>query len=276
MSNFLRGDYVRPIYASPRLARNSVWVVRATDGFQGGSITLDPVDGNVSANIAPSAYRSKYWRAAMFEKVVRYQGEWVPVRHLPPDALRISGTTTVRISGKLPAFAELPGLSDHDAILREILEAPMVAAITTAVANGAGTVRSTVPVDPVTAAVSIADSRVAFAAEALDQAKEQARKQRELAAQKAKEKAKAEREAKAQAEIKAKRDALLVKLQADERLADATKALILEVQSLVKYATPERIAPQEVFQHADQLDALAKSYGYKIVRAGSKCIVAKA
>lgn len=131
-------------------------------------------------------------------------------------------------------------------------------------------------VDPGADSVVIADNAVTAAEQRLANAKEQARKQRELAAQKAKEQAKAEREAKAKAEAKAKHVALLLRLQADERLADATKALILEVQRLVKYASPEQIAPQEVYQHADQLDALAKSYGYKIVRAGSKCIVAKA
>ena len=165
---------------------------------------------------------------------------------------------------------------DPSALLRDVLAAPLNAAMTATVSSGAGGVSFTQAADPVTAAQAVSDGLVLRAEQTLADAKEQARKQRLLAAEKAKEQAKAEREAKAKAEVKAKRDALLVRLQADERLADATKAMILEVQSLVKYSTPERMAPHEVYLHADQLDALAKSYGYKIVRVGSKCIVVKA
>lgn len=256
MSRLYPGDYVRPNSPSLGLPRNSIWFVRPSPSF--AAIRIEPVAGTSSGAISSAAWRGRNFSESNFDKVVRVRGSWVDVKDA--DAL---------MSDPAPFY-------NPDALLRDILESQLRASMTTAVANGAGTLSCTQAVDPVQAALSIADNAVVSAEQKLADAKEQARKQREVAAQKAKEQAKAEREAKAKAEVKAKRDALLLRLQADERLADATKALILEVQSLVKYATPERIAPQEVFQHADQLDALAKSYGYKIVRAGSKCIVAKA
>lgn len=196
-----------------------------------------------------------------------YHGDHVrpssPATGLPRRSVRDTWVAVDDAEG----FMTDPVCLDPGLFLRDVLDGSARAAATTASANAVG---------PWADAVAAADSMVVSAEQKLVDAKEQARKQRAVAAQKAKEQAKAEREAKANAEVKAKRDALLLRLQAAERLADATKALILEVQGLVKYATPERIAPQEVFQHVNQLDALAKSYGYKIVRAGSRCIVAKA
>lgn len=113
--------------------------------------------------------------------------------------------------------------------------------------------------------VKDADKQVEQAAAALDAAKENARKAREEA--RAAAKAEAKRKAAIEAEKKAlaKHKALSARLHADRCLGEATLALIAEVSRLHNGGA-EQVAPSSIAMHAEQLQPLAKSYGYRIVK----------
>lgn len=115
------------------------------------------------------------------------------------------------------------------------------------------------------AAVAAADSMVVSAEQKLAAAKDQARKQREVAAQKAKEQAKADKEAAAKAKVEEAKRQLSARLDADCCLGEATLALIAEVSRLHN-GGPEHVAHSSIANHVDQLQPLAKSYGYRIAK----------
>lgn len=242
-----RGDYVRPSNHNAGLPCGSVWyVVSSAEGLK-----LEPE--NVIAHDVPRKviYGCRFPERD-FDKVVRCRGQWVNAK-------------TVKYT---PSF-------DPDFLMRDVLASPLLASMTTAVANGAGTVACTQAINPVQAALSIADNAVVSAEQKLADAKEQARKQRALAAEKARAKAKADKEA-VQYEVEQEQKAAFRRrLDDDQALACATFGLIYEVRRLLNGGS-EQLAHKSVTQHADQLDALAKSYGYKIIRTGAKSVVAKA
>lgn len=126
-------------------------------------------------------------------------------------------------------------------------------------------------VDP----VKSADKLVEQAAATLDAAKRNARKAREEA--KARAKADAKRKAAVEAAKKAweERQAIEKRLHKDRALAVATVALISELSRL-HAGGPEQIAASSIAEHAEQLQPLANSYGYKIAKPGALAIVVKA
>ena len=87
-------------------------------------------------------------------------------------------------------------------------------------------------------------------------------------------KAKADKEAAARAKVEEARKALSARLQADRFLALATMALIGEVAWL-NNGGAERPAPEGIANHADQLQPLARSYGYRIVKPSMVALVVK-
>lgn len=254
MSRLYPGDYVRPNSPSLGLPRNSIWLVRPSPSF--AAIRIEPVAGTSSEAISSAAWRGRNFSESSFDKVVRVRGSWVDVKDA--DAL---------MSDPAPFF-------NPDALLRDILEAPLRASMTTAVANGAGTLSCTQAVDPVQAALSIADNAVVSAEQKLADAKEQARKQRALAVEKARAKAKSDKEAAVKAEAEEAKRQLAARLHADRCLAEATLALIAEVSRLNNGGS-EQIASHSVAVHADQLQALAKSYGYRIAKPSMLAQVVK-
>lgn len=255
MSRLYPGDYVRPNSPSLGLPRNSIWLVRPSPWSS--CMRIEPAAGTSSEAISSAAWRGRNFSESNFDKVVRVRGSWVDVKDA--DAL---------MSDPAPFY-------NPDALLRDILEAPMRASMITAVANGAGTLSCTQAVDPVQAALSIADNAVVSAEQKLADAKEQARKQRVLAVEKARAKAQADKAAAVLAAEREQRQAFGKRLGADAELAAATSSLILEVSRLFNGGS-EQLASSDITKHANQLDALAKSYGYKIVRTGAKSVVAKA
>lgn len=119
------------------------------------------------------------------------------------------------------------------------------------------------------------DMLVAQAAQALDAAKEHARKTREEA--RAAAKAEAKRKA---VRLAAKRaceehEAVALRLHNDLELAAATSALIAELIRLHNGGA-EHTASPAIAMHAEQLQPLAKSYGYNIAKPGVIAIVVKA
>ena len=87
-------------------------------------------------------------------------------------------------------------------------------------------------------------------------------------------KAKADKEAAAKAQVVEAKRQLAARLHADRCLADATLELIGEVSRL-NSGGPEKEAPPGVAMHAAQLQPLAKSYGYRIVKPSIAAIVVK-
>lgn len=99
--------------------------------------------------------------------------------------------------------------------------------------------------------VKSADKLVEQAAATLDAAKRNARKARE------------------------EREAISIRLHKDRGLAVATVALIAELSRLHNGGA-EQTAASSIAEHAEQLQPIAKSYGYKIAKPGVIAIVVKA
>ncbi len=128
------------------------------------------------------------------------------------------------------------------------------------------------------ATASFAAEQAAYATAAMHRLLEDARKleaerQEELRIAKAA-KAKADKEAAARAKVEEARKALAAKLYADRCLAEATLELIAEVSRLNNGGS-EQVADASIAQHIDQLQALAKSYGYRIVKPSMLAQVVK-
>ena len=82
------------------------------------------------------------------------------------------------------------------------------------------------------------------------------------------------RKAEAQARADAQRRALRARLHADRCLGEATLELIAEVSRLHN-GGPEAAAHASIADHADQLQPLARSYGYRIVKPSMVALVVK-
>lgn len=123
--------------------------------------------------------------------------------------------------------------------------------------------------------VESADMLVEQAAAALAAAKESARKAREEA--RARDKAEAKRRAAVESAKRAFEEhrAIEHRLHKDRGLAEATVALIAELSRLHNGGA-EQPAASSIAEHAEQLQPLAKSYGYKIAKPGVIAIVVKA
>lgn len=106
-----------------------------------------------------------------------------------------------------------------------------------------------------------------------DAKKLEAERQQELRKAKAA-KAKADKEAAARAKVEEAREALSARLHADRLLALATMALIHEVIWL-NNGGAERPAAAGIANHADQLQPLARSYGYRIAKPSAIALVVK-
>ena len=125
---------------------------------------------------------------------------------------------------------------------------------------------------------TLAAEQAASATAAIDSLLEAARKleaerKAELRAAKAA-KAKADKEAAARAKVEEARKALAAKLHADRCLAEATLELIAEVSRLNNGGS-EQVADASIAAHCDQLQPLAKSYGYRIAKPSMLAQVVK-
>ena len=87
-------------------------------------------------------------------------------------------------------------------------------------------------------------------------------------------KAKADKEAAAKAKADEAKRQLSARLHADRCLAEATLELIAEVSRLNNGGS-EQVAYASIAQHINQLQALAKSYGYRIAKPSMLAQVVK-
>ena len=237
-----RCDFVRAINPKLGLPTCSVWHVRCA----AGGLKLEPF--NFSAKQAdPLSWRGKRFSPYDFEKMV-------PVR----DGWQAGPVETDWMTANDEAVRNF---LEKSTIMQELSDQPTNRAPATA--------------------VDVANSHLASAANAvkdyqhlLQNARdlESARRQALRLAKAAQ--AKDDKEAAAKAKVVEAQRQLAARLHGDRCLADATLELIGEVSRLNNGGS-EKAAPPGVAMHAAQLQPLAKSYGYRIVKPSLIAIVVK-
>ena len=230
-------DLVRPKNFSLGLPLLSVWRVIGTVG----GLELYPHNDkarDVQHRVAGLRFKSSDFTHQTLNAV----GEWVDELP-PPDADEVM---TECMFSSSPSLPPLP---------------------TTLFANSDAVTTATVAADK-------ASLDRAHCARLLEAArKREAERQQELREAKAA-KAKADKEAAARAKVEEARKALSARLLADRLLALGTLALIGEVAWL-NNGGAERPAPEGIANHVDQLQPLARSYGYRIAKPSTIAFVVK-
>ncbi len=221
-----RGDFVRPNLR--RLPKDSVWRVICS----AGALKLEP-ENDVAKRVERSAFEGCHFSAQHFDKVVQCRGQWVSVQisDFLSDPTAFIGDVLTAVPAPEPAQR----LTRADDVGRASFAAEQAASATAAMHR------------------LLEDAR-----------KREAERQEELRIAKAA-KAKADKEAAARVKREEARQALAAKLYADRCLAEATLALIAEVSRLNNGGS-EQVADASIAQHIDQLQPLAKSYGYRIAK----------
>ena len=234
-----RGDFVRPNNpANVCLPRGSVWRVVCT----AGALKLDAE--NDEARMYYHKVVGRRFHNSNFTKVVLCRGQWVDAR----EAICMRGPDSF--------FDDvMPGRKAGEQAAPQDIPKP----------------------DAVTVAARAAEQASHAAAE-FDRLLEAARKleaerKAELRAAKAA-KAKADKEAAARAEVEEARKELAAKLHADRCLGEATLELIAEVYRM-NNGGEERPAAASIAAHCDQLQPLARSYGYRIAKPSMIALVVK-
>ncbi len=245
-----RGDFVRPKKPSMSLPQDSVWRVVCS----AGALKLEPENG-CAQRVSRCVLLDCRYPAQDFDKVELCRGQWVSVR----DAeLRFGPASLFEDDGLTGRMS-----SSHGTPIN-CEPAPEPAQRLTHADD----------VDRASFAAEQAARRVKATDELLESARKQERQsQGELRIAKAA-KAKADKEAAARAKMEEARKALAAKLYADRCLAEATLELIAEVSRL-NNGGYEQVADASIAQHIDQLQPLAKSYGYRIVKPSMLAQVVK-
>lgn len=226
-----RGDFVCP-NNNHSLPQGSVWRVICS----AGALKLEP-ENSVAHSVERSAFEGLRFSAQDFDKVVMGRSQWVRVDDVPTGCMSSIHGTPVNCE-PIPAPEPAQRLTHAD---------------------GAD------DVDRATFAARQAASATAAMTRLLEDARKlEAERQEELRIAKAA-KAEADKKAAARAKREEAREALAAKLYADRCLADATLELIAEVSRLNNGGS-ERLAHHSIAAHAEQLQPLAKSYGYRIVK----------
>lgn len=238
------GDYVRPNSPSTNLPRDGVWRVICTNG----GLKLKAVN-----NIAGTAIRNVVgcrFSPQAFNTVKLCRGEWVDVLtaelRFGYASVFDDDVLTGRMSSHFPSPQNLPKAGPRNA-----------AAVTAATVAAEQAANATVAIEGLLEAAQ----------------KLEAERQEELRAAKAAQ-AKADKEAAARAKAEEARKALAAKLHADRCLGEATLDLIAEVYRL-NNGGEERPATSSIAAHCDQLQALARSYGYRIAKPSMIALVVK-
>lgn len=235
-----RGDFVRPKTSDYRrsLPPGSVWRVICS----AGALKLGP-ENAAAHRVERSVFDGFRFDAQYFDKVVLCRGQWVSVQ--------------------IRDFLGDPTLYVGDDVLTAV-PAPEPAQRLTHADD----------VDRASFAAEQAASAAAAMARRLEDARKQERQRQEELREAKAAKAKADREAAARAKVEEARKALAAKLHADRCLAEATLELIAEVSRLNNGGS-EQVADASIAQHIDQLQALAKSYGYRIAKPSMLAQVVK-
>lgn len=234
-----RGDFVRPNNPDAGLPRGSVWRVICTAG------ALKLVAENDEARRYDHKATGRRFHNSNFDKVVLCRGQWVDVREAAcqryPDSFFDDDVMTGRMQG---SCAQPQSMPKPDAVTVAARDAEQATNTAAAVARMLESAR-----------------------------KLEAERKAELRAARAA-KAKADKEAAARAKMGEARRALAAKLHADRCLAEAGLELIAEVSRLNNGGS-EQVADASIAQHIDQLQPLAKSYGYRIAKPSMIALVVK-
>ena len=235
-----RGDFVRPKTSDYRrsLPQGSVWRVICS----AGALKLEP-ENAAAHRVERSVFDGFRFAAQYFDKVVLCRGQWVSVR----DTELPFGSTEFfedDVLTAVPAPEPAQRLTHADDVDRASFAAGQAASATAAMHR------------------LLEDAR-----------KQERQRQEELREAKAA-KAKADKEAAARVKAEEARRALAAKLYADRCLGEATLELIAEVSRLNNGGS-EQVADASIAQHIDQLQPLAKSYGYRIAKPSMLAQVVK-
>lgn len=239
-----QGDFVRPNNPGVGLPLGSVWrVVSAV-----GALKLEPE--NDAARNASGGWLGHRYPHYNFDKVVLFRGKWVL-----PTLIPSVGDPSSECDDPLPSAL----LREYQRPVKDIPQPVLSSA------------------DAVTTATEAAE-QAANATAAIESQLEAARKleaerQEELREAKAA-KAKADKVAAARAKADEARRALSAKLHADRCLGEATLDLIAEVSRL-NNGGPEKTAAASIAAHVEQLQPLARSYGYRIAKPSMLAQVVK-
>lgn len=236
-----RGDFVRPNNIGAGLPRDSVWRVICTAG------ALKLVAENDEARRYDHKATGRRFHNSNFDKVVLCRGQWVDVREATclryPDSF-FDDVMTGRMAGSCATPQTMP---KPDAV--------------------------TVAARAAIAAEQATNTAAAVASMLESARKLEAERKAELRAARAA-KAKADKEAAARAKVEEARKALAATLHADRCLGEATLELIAEVSRL-NNGGEERTAAASIAAHCDQLQPLARSYGYRIAKPSMIALVVK-
>lgn len=239
-----RGDYVRPNNPSVGLPQGSVWRVVCS----AGALKLEPE--NVSAHRVPRGVTfGCRFPAQDFDKVVLCRGQWVAVNDADffrePFSFDPFSTFDMRIAERSPRYS--PNFQN------------LPKTQTSAVANAEANLTNA-------AAASAAIEGMLEAARKLEA-------EREVEVQAAKlAKIKADKEAAAKAKAEEAKRQLAARLHADRCLGEATLDLIAEVSRL-NNGGQEKTAAASIATHVEQLQPLARSYGYRIAKPSMIALV---
>lgn len=238
-----RGDFVRPNNPGAGLPRGSVWRVVCT------ACALKLEAENDEARLSRLKVEGRRFHNSNFDKVVLCRGQWVDVREAAcqsyPDSFSANVVTGLT-EGSCASPQNMPKPDDM---------VPKPEAVAARAAEQAS--RATAEFE-----------RLLEAAR-----KQEAERKAELRAARAA-KAKADKEAAASAKVEEARKALAATLHADRCLGEATLELIAEVCRL-NNGGEERTADPSIAAHCDQLQPLARSYGYRIVKPSMIALVVK-
>ena len=231
-----KGDLVRPNNLSLGLPLLSVWRVISTVG----GLKLYPY--NVEARGGYGEVGLRFKSEDFTRQTLNAVGEW-------EDELPMPATDEVMTECMSSSYPSIKGPP------------------TTLFANSDA-------VTTATAAAEQASLASAHCVRLLEAARKlEAERQQELREAKAA-KAKADKEAAARAKVEEARKELAAKLHADRCLGEATLELIAEVSRL-NNGGPERPADPSIAAHCDQLQPLARSYGYRIAKPSMIALVVK-
>lgn len=247
-----RGDFVRPNNIDAGLPRGSVWRVICTAG------ALKLVAENDEARRYDHKATGRRFHNSDFDKVVLCRGQWVDAREAAclryPDSF-YDAVVPGRMEGSCAPPQNMP---KPDAVATATIAVEQAASVTAEIGS------------------MLEDTRKLEAeiGSMLEDARKQERQRQEELREAKAAKAKADKEAAARAKMEEARKALAATLYADRCLGEATLELIAEVSRL-NNGGEERPADASIAAHCDQLQPLARSYGYRIAKPSMIALVVK-
>lgn len=237
-----QGDFVRPSNSFFGLPLDSVWRVVSAEG----ALKLEPE--NDAARNASGGWLGHRYPHYNFDRVVRFRGKWVL-----PTLIPGVGDTSSECDDPLPSAL----LREYQRPVKDIPQPVLTSA------------------DAVTTATEAADQAARQAAvlrEMLESARNRERQRQEELREAKAAKSKADKIAAARVKADEARRALSAKLHADRCLGEATLDLIAEVSRL-NNGGPEKTAAASIAAHVEQLQPLARSYGYRISKPSMIALV---